>query len=362
MDVSPFPYQGPLQPHEVRGRDDLVADLVERLTEHRVTALLGPRRFGKTSVLRKVAAELTEVAVVWIDLYGALTHADLAARFAAGLDAARATADSVIEDAAVAAKVNLGLVQVELARPVRDRPDPASLFTQLTGVLVEAAARTPLVVVLDEFQAIADVDGATAVLRTAFQHHLDTMGLVFAGSEPSTMRQLFTARSQPFFGQADLVTIGPLDLGTVVALVRDGFASTGRTATAPIAGRVFDMTLGHPQRTMELADAVWRAAGPDGTADDAAWRAAVDDVRRRTAAIMTVQYAGFATDQKKVLRAYASGGSPFGTAGSRLDLLKAGATHARDALLATGELVSRDDEIQVTDPFLADWLRRTLPA
>ena len=57
MELSPFPHQGPLEPAQVRGRADLLADLTERLTERRVTALLGPRRFGKTSLLRKVAAD-----------------------------------------------------------------------------------------------------------------------------------------------------------------------------------------------------------------------------------------------------------------------------------------------------------------
>ena len=58
MEVSPFPHQGPLDPDAVVGRDDLVADLIERVTERRVTALLGPRRFGKTSVMRRVVDDL----------------------------------------------------------------------------------------------------------------------------------------------------------------------------------------------------------------------------------------------------------------------------------------------------------------
>jgi hypothetical protein len=40
VDVSPFPFQGPLEPAEVTGRDELVADLVRRVTTRRVAALL----------------------------------------------------------------------------------------------------------------------------------------------------------------------------------------------------------------------------------------------------------------------------------------------------------------------------------
>src|SRR3546814_2510918 len=69
MDRSPFPFQGPLAPSEVTGRDDLRRDLAARMVERRVTALLGPRRYGKTSLLRRVTADLAEVGpeTIWID-------------------------------------------------------------------------------------------------------------------------------------------------------------------------------------------------------------------------------------------------------------------------------------------------------
>jgi AAA+ ATPase superfamily predicted ATPase len=79
--MSPFPYQGPLEPPQVHGRDELIADLEERITARRVTALLGPRRFGKTSVLRRVASDLSEVNTVWVDLYEVSSMADVAVRF-----------------------------------------------------------------------------------------------------------------------------------------------------------------------------------------------------------------------------------------------------------------------------------------
>ena len=89
-DPSPFPYQGPLAPHQVAGRDELIDDLVRRITARRVTALLGPRRYGKTSLLLRVSAELQEVSTVWVDLYEVTSMADVAVRFDNALSAARA--------------------------------------------------------------------------------------------------------------------------------------------------------------------------------------------------------------------------------------------------------------------------------
>ena len=122
MDSSPFPYQGPLEPGQVRGRDELVQDLTERVTERRVTALLGPRRYGKTSVLRRITADLSEVTPVWVDLYEVTSMADVAVR-----RPIEGRSDPVARNAARAAddhaerlvRVPLRLVEQARRRPLR---------------------------------------------------------------------------------------------------------------------------------------------------------------------------------------------------------------------------------------------------
>jgi hypothetical protein len=130
MEESPFPYQGPLQPDQVRGRDDLIADLIERVTGQRVTALLGPRRYGKTSVLRRVAAELGEVSTVWVDLYEVTSTADVAVRFDDALASARGPVAELASRFALSLSLNVGLVKVALSGrpgigPTRPRSCPA---------------------------------------------------------------------------------------------------------------------------------------------------------------------------------------------------------------------------------------------
>ena len=207
MHGSPFPYQGPLAPEQVRGREDLIADLATRLADHRVTALLGPRRFGKTSTLRRVLFDLQGVSTdaVWIDLYELTSLADLAARIDAGLDAVRGPLRQALDRIASALEVSLGTISVALRGRASDRPDPALTIAALLRTMVTAAEGHSLVVAFDEFSGVASVDGAAGLLRTGLQHHYQNLGIVFAGSEPSLMRTLFTDQAQPFYGQADLV-------------------------------------------------------------------------------------------------------------------------------------------------------------
>ena len=74
----------------------------------------------------------------------------------------------------------------------------------------------PTLVVFDEFQdllvAREDLDG---LLRSRIQYHGDAATYVYAGSEPSMMRELFDTRERPLFGQADPLALGPLPLDDV---------------------------------------------------------------------------------------------------------------------------------------------------
>lgn len=362
METSPFPYQGPLEPEEVQGRDGLVADLVERITERRVSALLGPRRYGKTSVLRRVGADLAEAGtnVVWVDLYEVRSLADLAVRLDTALSDTTGPFAERAGAIAAGAEINLGVLRIDLRRPARQRPDPTVALHGLLEVLVRAAAADPTTVIFDEFSSIGRLDGAPGLLRTYFQHHYRSIGLVFAGSEPSMMRTLFTGKSQPFYGQADLVEIGPLTPSAVGDLVNDGFAATGRRA-GPAAARIAAFAGGHPQRTMQLADAAWRRTPAGGSADLDTWDAALGDVRAATASGFERLYSEFEAGEKAVLRILAAGGSLFGTAAEVLGLATGTAQHARGRLVDRGDLAGSGAKASIVDPVFADWIRHRFP-
>ena len=362
VDVSPFPYQGPLEPDQVRGRLDLIADLTERVTEHRVTALLGPRRYGKTSVLRRVAADVIHagVAVVWVDFYEVVSMADVAARLDDALARVPGRFAQLAAKLAAAASINLGVVKFELRSASEGRPDPMLVAHSLLDVLTKSAEDHPTLVIFDEFSGVARVDGAAGLLRTKLQDHFQRLGIVFAGSEPSMMRMLFAEQAQPFYSQADLVEIGPLSTAEVVDLVTDGFAATDRSA-GPLPGLIGRFAGGHPQRTMQMADAAWRLVPPGGAATEETWADALDTVRRSSADGNERLYSGLQPGEKAVLRALASGGSIFGAAAAVLDLATGTAQHARKTLTDRGHLIQVDGSYSIVDPVFADWIRNRFP-
>lgn len=360
VEPSPFRYQGPLDPDDVHGRDDVIAELTERVTAHRVTALLGPRRFGKTSVLRRMSADLSELTTVWVDLYEVTSMADVTVRFDEAIGGRRGAFGTSARDLAGALSFNLGAIKLELSRPARNRPDPVLSFKTLLDVLVGASLKSPTLLVIDEFSSISRVPGAAGALRTALQHHYSEIGLVFAGSHPSMMRTLFTDRAEPFYGQADLMHLGLLSSAAVQRIIDDGFAATGKDSGS-VASYINQFCEGHPQRSMQLADACWRHTGSRETADLDVWSSALTEVRSSTAEGLERIYSGFGGGEKAVLRAIARSGSVYGAEATVLDLSPGSAGYARGTLIDSGDIVESGRHLRVVDPLFADWLRRRFP-
>lgn len=363
MELSPFPYHGPLMPEQVKGRDDLVADLTERLTARLVTAVLGPRRYGKTSLLVRVADDLARAgtSVVWVDLYEITSTSDLALRFDAAMADATGPVRSRLSSIAASVDLNLGLLKVGFSRRRGDRPDPAGTLHLLLDTLVAAASDQPTVLVFDEFPGIDRVDGAAGLLRTKLQHHFQQIGIVFAGSQPSLMRAMFTEKAMPFYAQADLVTIHPFTLRAVTNIIDDGFASTGRDPGG-LAAAIHAFAGGHPHRTMQLADAAWRASAPGATYTPQVWETALAAVRANTDLANESVYSGFGSSEKTVLRLLASNESLFGASAELLGLSAGSAQNAREKLLASGDITEDKGQLVLVDPLFADWMRRRLPA
>ncbi|MFW2380872.1 MAG: hypothetical protein ACN4GZ_03865 [Acidimicrobiales bacterium] len=355
MESSPFPHQGPLAAEQVRGREDLIADLLERATSRRVTALLGPRRFGKTSVLRKVEALLDQasVGVIWIDLYAVRSTADLVVRIDEGLANTGGNAGRHLRSVATSASVNLGMFKLEFSKPAAQRPDPDGSLHIVLDVLVKAALAGPTVVVIDEFTGLNAVEGAAGLLRTKLQHHVQDIGLLFAGSEPTAMAAMFSDMHQPFYAQADLVEIKPFSAAEWNQIVEAGFASTGDEA-GNLAAHIHQFTGGHPYRSMQLADSVWRSVHLDGTPAAEAWGEGLQQVRASTGPTIEMLFSSFTGAEQSVLRALAGNRPMFGGSLDLFGSSSGGVAAARDRLVANGTL---DRDQAIVDPLLADWIR-----
>jgi hypothetical protein len=227
--------------------------------------------------------------------------------------------------------------------------------------LVRVAEHHRTVLVIDEVADAIGVGNVLELMRSHLQPVYRELGLAFAGSKPTMMARLFGDTDQPFYSQARRIELLPLPVEAVVDIVHRGFRSTGRDA-GPVASSIAAFGAGHPQRSMELADAAWWLTEPGGVAGPDTWDEALAGVRSRVAPGMRDFFGMLTSTQQAVLRAVVRTGAPFAASEGRFhDLSRSSITIARDSLVDAGHLLFGLGGSSLTDPLLADWVARELP-
>jgi hypothetical protein len=174
------------------------------------------------------------------------------------------------------------------------------------------------------------------------------------------MRAMFTDRARPFYAQADLVEIEPLSATALRATVTDGFERTERDPGS-LAAHIHEFTGGHPQRSMQLADAAWAAAVPGARYSDELWGHALAEVRRQSAPANETLFSRSPASDQKLLRLVAQGRPMFGGAAAVLELSPSAVQASRDRLVDLGEIVRHGTGWTLVDPVYADWIRHRFP-
>ena len=340
-------------------------DLLIRLAEGNINSrLTAPRRYGKTTLLKRVRQELdkTGMHIVYVNLYGLLSVHEAADRIE---DAYRRSLHGAVRNLAV------GLIRT--FRPTAKFPK--------TGVSVEPTLETeigrrlawlldlpvklmkstgnPTLVIFDEFQDVLDtkppLDG---LIRSKLEQHEAEASYIFAGSHPGMMSRLFGDRTRPFYGQARAVQLDPLPQDALATYIGDRFARTDRDL-GEMVDPLLETARGHPQRVMLLAHFLWERTRRGGSSDGASWQGALNDVYGELKDEFSSVWDGLGDAERRTLVAIAQAPDPLKKEIlEALDLPRSTARDARDRLIDEGYVQGDPEALGVIDPLLALWVLR----
>lgn len=365
-DLNPFIFSRPLEPEGMIDRDEESEKLVELAEGGHASRLSAPRRYGKTSLLRRVGREAERIGFnyVEVDFYGVLSQADVSLRLERGYGALRSAPRRAAEAAIRTLRPRLtlggGPAKVE-ARPALAE-EASRVLMGLLDLPLELFERTGTrtLVAFDEFQALLAVDPEIdGLFRSRIQRHGDAASYIFAGSHPGLMEQLFGSHERPFFGQARALLMEPLGDSDLADYIGERFEAGGRDVAATL-GSLLDLAKGHPQRAMLLAHQLWDKTPRGGVATPERWQLALDAVFAEYAEGLQATWDSLETKEQAVLAALAIGDDSLFAERtlSRFNLSKGGAQHARDALAHSGHIHRVGNRWQLVDPLLIEWIGR----
>ena len=367
--ANPFVYDRPLPPTDAIDRPDertLLSDLAEGGQTSRLAA---PRRFGKTTLITALAADLrTRGWIVCVaDFSRCRTIEDVGERlydgWRRGLDRRGTRSHWKKANRELEASIEAGVPGVARGsvrgRRVGRGDRPLAGLHRLLALpeALTAAQARPILVVFDEFQDLLtageDLDG---LIRSHVQHHVDIASYCYAGSQASLLRALFEDRQRPLFGQAREVPLTPIMADAIQDWVLERFRSGGRALAEDSAAALAAGAAGHPQRAAMVAHFLWRQA----RLDESAVLAAEAEALHAAEGEMEQLWDDLTRAQRQVVGLVADGVTEL-LAGSSLEAMglgKSTAQQARDVLEAEGHLRREGNRFALVDPFLGSWLRR----
>lgn len=336
------------------------------------TILISPRRWGKTSLVRKVCglAEADNLKIVYLDIFSCRSDGDFYNAFAtAVLKQTSSKWDEWVENA----KLFLSRINPKISLG----PDPTSDFSislelnpksediNETLQLPEKIARKKgcnIVVCIDEFQQIAEFKDSKTFqkrLRTVWQLHKSVSYCLF-GSKKHLMSELFERRSLPFYKFGDSIYLSKISTPDWVEYICGRFRSTGKQISRELAERICLMVDNHSSYVQQLAWLVWIHAKEIATEQD--FKDACQDILDQNTPLFEKQTESLTTYQMNFMHALVDGLHKEFTTQEVLQKYQLGSSAnvsiVKRALVKKELIETEKRETIIPDPLLEIWLKR----
>jgi hypothetical protein len=373
---NPFVYGEVVPPAGFIDRVVELERLVGDLAAGQKVFLISPRRYGKSSLIRQALAAMArrgaltvEVTVSSFSSYVAFLEGYSRALVAA--ETKRDRARTWIREAISSTRVDLdeagrgtgARVAFPNARTDRDVSRLAQEVFALPARLAETR-KQPVVVALDEFQAIAGFNGGSVehALRAAVQHQRE-VGYVFAGSEPSLMERMLGPK-RPFYKAGPVMRLEKIPAAEFADAIDARFTRSGMRPEEGLGSAIVELAGNLPYDVQRLAHETWDEVRGRGRR-----RATLEDLHLALKRLLIEQQMMFegawqrlTLAQRAVLRAVVlEDGSGLHSADVRARHRLGGPSTVQAALaaLVRDDLIAREgDRYGVVDSLLREWVAR----
>ncbi|MGI8863747.1 MAG: hypothetical protein ACR2JH_04995 [Solirubrobacteraceae bacterium] len=354
-DENPFVFDEPLlDSQSLVGRQRELEELLGALRAAGEAVIEGPHAYGKTSLVNVALAALAaddDGLGIRVDCTGVLTVDDFARRLQEAY--AQAHAFDSVEGMLVERLEALSLRFSTSTSRSDERVQALLSVAEDVASLADRGAA----MCFDDYQDAIAVPAVVEAIREACARDVRRMGYAFVGPLRSERGKIGGPAGWP--DRPAIVTVGAIDPHRFAGEVSRRFADTGRDAGegAELIGGV---GAGHPQRTSLLAWQLWELTAAGERTNVASARMAIDLTLRRCTPEFNVRWNNLHSNERRVAVAIANEIAPQGTRAQRATGLSgAGAAQrALQGIKTSGVAQMRGEQVTLTDPLFAEWLRR----
>lgn len=385
---NPFEFGRELGTDELVDRQDEVAAVIDTIRQGSKLFLIGPRRFGKTSILKTAEDRLagTNAVVLRFDAES-FPSLDLlvTALIAAAAKSLKGKVERVGDQIArffskLRPELSFSVTQdswnAKLGVNLANNPDQhVDLLVEALNGLEALAAEQPKTravgLIIDEFQRLIELGGrqAESQIRAAIQRHKH-VGYVFAGSKTRMLTDMTMDATRPFYRLGTIRFIGPVPRTDFETFLTTRFRQSGFQVNHPEAiVRILELAEDVPYNVQLLAHTCWAQLRSKTKADSASLTTEIVDA---SMLLIARQYDPFYTQiwssltaiqQKTLLAVIQEEGARLQSQRVSQFIGKGASTVQRSVGSLIEKDVLREEEYQgrmrlrFEDPFFSQWIQ-----
>lgn len=289
------------------------------------TILISPRRWGKSSLVKKTAVSLktknSKIKFCFLDMFRIRSEEDFYQRLSA--EVIKSTSGK-LEDWVITAKKYLGSLSPKItfgSDPTTDFSISFNFNENVIDVdeilnLAENISRKKglqIIICIDEFQNTENFKDSLNFhkqLRSVWQHHQHTSYCLY-GSKRHMMINLFENQSMPFYKFGDVIYLQKIAPEHFIDFIVRSFKRTGKTIRTKSALRIVELMDNHPYYIQQFAHLVWTNTETEVTSDII--NIAINDIITQNAMLYYNIVDNLSETQINFLSALADGKQNFGS-------------------------------------------------
>lgn len=340
------------------------------------TILMAPRRWGKTSLVKRAMSEVQskQIKVIYIDAYFCRDEYDFYNHFAESIlhqtnSKFEEWADTAAEFLTrLSPKVSYHLPSMEefsVSLGITPRTHKPEEILQLPEIIAKKK-NIHLIICIDEFQQIGEFSDSLTVqkrMRSVWQHQEHVNYCLF-GSKKHLLQNMFLKSNYPFYKFGDIIPLDPIPEDSWLPYLQQGFQSWDKELPKDIAHQLCQMVQLHPSYVQQLA---WLTLlNTDKVVSEANLQQGLDDLINENSALFIQQTEHLTPYQLNFLNAMLNGiQSDFAKEATRGQYQLGSYSNiarVKTALIEKELIDTEKGKIVFADPVFPLWLQRNIKA
>ena len=373
---SPFQFGTLATKENFIDRNEDRAMLKQLLTSNINVMLISPRRWGKSSLVKRsmeeLASERKDIKVCFIDAFSIGSEAEFYRTFASKvIECASTKFEKWAEDAknllngVIPQLVIKDQVTDFMAFDIKFKPEEKDKLSILQ--LPETLAKQKgirIIVCIDEFQQLsnlAEYKDMEGKMRSVWQQQELTTYCLY-GSKRHMMMDIFNNSNNPFYRFGQVVFLDKITKDNWMPFIIEGFRKTNKHISEDYASKICDIVECHSWYLQQLSFFIWNQTEKDVTAEEFSY--GVKQLININTPMFQSDINKLTPAQLELLRAIAAGETKFSSAevNSKYNLGNPNTLAKNKRSLQEQDIIekTKDNTFHFVDPIFKLWIEKEM--